>query len=61
MVGFLRLQVGEWVLAVVCAYVLNAFLESLGRVLECAPPGNSVVLLGDFNTNVGMTVRPGGA
>ena len=44
---------------VVCAYAPNgsseysAFLETLNGVLHGAPVGESVVLMGDFNTHVG--------
>lgn len=53
-------------LAVVCVYELNsstacpAFLESLGGVLDTFPTGDSIVLMGDFNTcGHDMTVTPG--
>ena len=59
MVVCLRLLVVGQILTVVCAYgpsissAYSLFLECLGRVLKSAAPGDSLILLGDFNAYVG--------
>ena len=59
-VASLRLRVGGGnTLTVVCAYAPNrsteyaTFMDTLHGVLNGAPAGDSIVLLGDFNAHVG--------
>ena len=53
------LYVEDWALTVVCAYAPNSssenstFLKSLVGVLESAPKGDSIGLLGDIGVHMG--------
>lgn len=56
---------GEWVLIVICTFLMNnssesaAFLESLNGVLEGVPSGNYLVLLDDFIIQVDTSSETG--